>query len=108
VTVSTEILAILVTINCAIMGANSVFMHALWTDIKNLKQSHADTRVELERKADVAHDCKTQQKVCRDGLINQLCSKIETLKTENTNQHGEMWDRINHHEHRDDGKVVIG
>lgn len=108
-TVSTELLAILVTINCAIMGANSVFLNALWMDIKRLKDEHATTRVQLATKADLAEDCKTQQKSCRDGLISQLCGRMEVLKTENKVDHAEIWERINHHKHQpDDGKVVIG
>lgn len=107
-TVSTEILAVLVTINCAIMTATCTVMWELWRDQKKLRIEHGELRVELQKKADKGHDCKEQQTGCRNGLINHICGKLKQLQDENSKQHAEIWERVNHHDHDDDdGKVII-
>lgn len=42
-----------------------------------------------------------------DKLESSVKDKINEYCNENARSHEQIWDRINHHEHKEDGAVVI-
>lgn len=112
--VSTELLAILVTIACSVMGVNMYVMKALWEDIKKVKKDQADLRVEMATKMDMRTGCSAIRAQCQkeikdlfSSMITKMEMSIRDIKSDNDEEHKEMWERINHHAHGPDGKVQI-
>ena len=93
-TVTSEIFAILLTCNIAIMGAIAKFLYSLWTDIKEIKKGmvvmavdQAKHAQELSEKIDF-EDCTLH---CRE------CSG--TIKTEMRDKDKDMWEAFRTHGH---------
>lgn len=102
--VSTEILAILVTVACGIMTINMVVMMLLWGDIKKVKQEQADIRTDVATKADIVKYCEPKHAEGRKEMSDTFCKKVDSIKQ----QLDELWERINHHSHDEKtGRVLL-
>lgn len=93
-TVTSEVLAILVTCNIAIMGANAKFMYSLWSDVKEVKRGMVSLAVEqakmakeLEGKIDLG-DCNEHCEHCSASLKAEMREKDKCI-----------WDAFDRHGH---------
>jgi hypothetical protein len=93
-TVTSEVLAVLVTCNIAIMGANAKFMYSLWGDIKQIKADmvklaveQARTTREVEEKMDLS-DCMKHCDHCSEQMKREMREKDKCI-----------WDAFGRHGH---------
>lgn len=103
-TVSTEILAALVTIACGVMTINMVVMKCLWDDLKQTKRDQAEIREDVARKADIVGWCDPKHAEVKREFTDHFCRKLDDIKK----SIDEMWDRMHHHSHDEKtGRVII-
>ena len=102
--VSTEILAILVTVACGVMTINMAVMKFLWDDLKQTKRDQAEIREDVATKADIVKYCEPKHAEGRKEMSDTFCKKVDSIKQ----QLDELWERINHHSHDEKtGRVLL-
>lgn len=97
--VSTELLAILVTIACGIMTINMIVMRLLWSHMMKLQQDQSDIAEDLATKADIVTYCGPKE----DKLAENVCKKLDEIRQ----RLDRIWDRLYHHSHDKDGNVIV-